>query len=197
MINTILVGDVREKLREIPDEHVNCVVTSPPLDGSVIERLGLEVERFTRSKDARVHDSPSWAAAHSTERVILRLSERQNGQRRIALDDEIGQQRLKDSTCQSIGCLPAKERASLRRMSLFAVVVAAQRIRQQADGTFVDHPYLDALVIQRTHRMGALGLLDPNVSLAIDKPRKVSNRRLFHESIIPPNCGIREEVMLV
>ena len=26
----ILIGDVREKLRELPDESVHCVVTSPP-----------------------------------------------------------------------------------------------------------------------------------------------------------------------
>ena len=28
--NTILCGDVRERLRELPDESVHCVVTSPP-----------------------------------------------------------------------------------------------------------------------------------------------------------------------
>lgn len=29
----ILIGDVREKLRELPDESVHCVVTSPPYYG--------------------------------------------------------------------------------------------------------------------------------------------------------------------
>ena len=32
-VNTILVGDVRERLRELPDECVQCVVTSPPYWG--------------------------------------------------------------------------------------------------------------------------------------------------------------------
>ena len=29
----LLVGDVRAKLKELPDESVNCVVTSPPYWG--------------------------------------------------------------------------------------------------------------------------------------------------------------------
>lgn len=29
----ILIGDVREKLKELPDESVQCVVTSPPYWG--------------------------------------------------------------------------------------------------------------------------------------------------------------------
>jgi DNA modification methylase len=32
-LNKILLGDVREKLRELPDESVHCVVTSPPYWG--------------------------------------------------------------------------------------------------------------------------------------------------------------------
>ena len=30
---TIYIGDVLERLREMPDESVNCVVTSPPYWG--------------------------------------------------------------------------------------------------------------------------------------------------------------------
>ncbi len=33
MKNIILIGDVFEKLKEIPDKHVNTVVTSPPYWG--------------------------------------------------------------------------------------------------------------------------------------------------------------------
>ena len=33
MINQILIGDVLEKLKEIPDQFVNTVVTSPPYWG--------------------------------------------------------------------------------------------------------------------------------------------------------------------
>ena len=33
MSSTILVGDALEKLREIPNESVQCVVTSPPYWG--------------------------------------------------------------------------------------------------------------------------------------------------------------------
>lgn len=29
----ILIGDVRERLREIPDDSIDCVVTSPPYWG--------------------------------------------------------------------------------------------------------------------------------------------------------------------
>ena len=46
MRNLILQGDVREKLKEIPDNYVQCVVTSPPYwglrDYSVDGQLGLE-----------------------------------------------------------------------------------------------------------------------------------------------------------
>lgn len=42
----ILVGDVREKLKDLADESVNCVVTSPPYwalrDYGVVGQLGLE-----------------------------------------------------------------------------------------------------------------------------------------------------------
>lgn len=42
----ILIGDVRDRLRELPDESVHCVVTSPPYWGlrcyGVEGRLGLE-----------------------------------------------------------------------------------------------------------------------------------------------------------
>ena len=45
-VNTILVGDVRERLRELPGECVQCVVTSPPYwalrDYGVDGQLGLE-----------------------------------------------------------------------------------------------------------------------------------------------------------
>jgi len=44
----ILVGDVRERLREIPDESVHCIVTSPPYwglrDYGVDGQLGLETD---------------------------------------------------------------------------------------------------------------------------------------------------------
>jgi DNA modification methylase len=44
--NTILVGDVREQLRTLPDESVHCVVTSPPYwglrDYGTEGQLGLE-----------------------------------------------------------------------------------------------------------------------------------------------------------
>ena len=33
MINTILIGDVLQKLKEIPDKTVNTCVTSPPYWG--------------------------------------------------------------------------------------------------------------------------------------------------------------------
>lgn len=29
-LNTILIGDVRERLAELPDAAVDCIVTSPP-----------------------------------------------------------------------------------------------------------------------------------------------------------------------
>jgi DNA modification methylase len=42
----ILIGDVKEKLRELPDNSVHCVVTSPPYwglrDYQVVGQLGLE-----------------------------------------------------------------------------------------------------------------------------------------------------------
>jgi DNA modification methylase len=42
----ILIGDVREKLKELPDNSVNCVVTSPPYwglrDYGQANQLGLE-----------------------------------------------------------------------------------------------------------------------------------------------------------
>lgn len=44
--NTILVGDVLEKLKEIPDESIDCIVTSPPYYGlrdyGVGGQIGLE-----------------------------------------------------------------------------------------------------------------------------------------------------------
>jgi len=44
--NTILQGDVIEKLKEIPDEYVDCIITSPPYFGlrdySVDGQIGLE-----------------------------------------------------------------------------------------------------------------------------------------------------------
>src|SRR5690606_201874 len=46
MIQRILVGDVRERLRELPDQSVHCVVTSPPYFGlrdyGVEGQMGLE-----------------------------------------------------------------------------------------------------------------------------------------------------------
>ncbi len=33
VINTILVGDVLDRLRELPDGLVQAVVTSPPFEG--------------------------------------------------------------------------------------------------------------------------------------------------------------------
>lgn len=46
MSNTILIGDVREKLAELPSDHFHCVVTSPPYwslrDYGVAGQLGLE-----------------------------------------------------------------------------------------------------------------------------------------------------------
>ena len=45
-LNQILIGDVREKLKELPDESVHCVVTSPPYwglrDYGMAGQLGLE-----------------------------------------------------------------------------------------------------------------------------------------------------------
>lgn len=49
----VLVGDVLERLRELPDESVHCVVTSPPywglrqylFDGAVTIRRDLPPER--------------------------------------------------------------------------------------------------------------------------------------------------------
>jgi len=43
---TILIGDVRDRLRELPDDHFDCVVTSPPYwglrDYGVAGQIGLE-----------------------------------------------------------------------------------------------------------------------------------------------------------
>ena len=43
---TLLIGDVLERLRELPDESVQCVVTSPPYwglrDYKTEGQLGLE-----------------------------------------------------------------------------------------------------------------------------------------------------------
>ncbi len=46
-INHIYQGDVREKLKEFPNESINCVVTSPPYwglrdYGGKSDQLGLE-----------------------------------------------------------------------------------------------------------------------------------------------------------
>lgn len=59
----ILIGDVRDRLRELPDESVHCVVTSPPYwglrDYSADGQLGLEptpeehVERMVEDSRGR------------------------------------------------------------------------------------------------------------------------------------------------
>ena len=62
MTDAIIQGDVLEVLRTLPDEHVQCVVTSPPYwnlrDYGVAGQLGLE----------KLHDCLGWATARCAVR---------------------------------------------------------------------------------------------------------------------------------
>lgn len=73
-MHTLLVGDVREMLRSLPDESVHCVVTSPPywglrnygvegqigLETSFEEHLGVMVEVFREVRRVLRHDGTCW-----------------------------------------------------------------------------------------------------------------------------------------
>ena len=70
----ILIGDVREKLRELPNESVHCAVTSPPYYGlrdyGVAGQIGLEttpqeyvetlVDVFREARRALRDDGTLW-----------------------------------------------------------------------------------------------------------------------------------------
>ena len=74
MTVTILQGDVRERLRDLPDESVNCVVTSPPywglrdygcdgqigLEGTMLEHIALLVEVFRDVRRVLHKDGTCW-----------------------------------------------------------------------------------------------------------------------------------------
>lgn len=68
MSTKILVGDVRDRLKELPDESVHCVVTSPPYFGlrdygmaGQIGTTGLVADRLGRNA-ILVELNPGYAA---------------------------------------------------------------------------------------------------------------------------------------
>ncbi len=58
----LLVGDCREKLRELPDESVSCVITDPPY-GLSKEPDAAEVMRHWLAGDDYIHKSPGFMQA--------------------------------------------------------------------------------------------------------------------------------------
>ncbi len=180
------------QLATLPDESVHMVVTSPPLDGCVVECLRFEVEGFACCEDARCHNTTCWPATDAAKRVDLRFTQGEHRQRGVALDYQVRQQCFENAASQRIGSLPAKQWTSGRGPWLLAVVVAAESLFQQGYRPFVNHSHLNALVIERTHGMRTRCLLNSDVSLAVHEPCKVSDSSFFHWSIIPRMRGASE-----
>jgi hypothetical protein len=67
MTVSILIGDVRDRLRELPDDHFDCIVTSPPYWG--LRDYG--TARWEGGDPACDHRSPTMRSDRDEQRAAL------------------------------------------------------------------------------------------------------------------------------
>ena len=194
----IITGDCRSVLATLPAESVHCVVTSPP---SVIEPFAFRVGRIARG-DIFVGESHRPHGSHPAVKALevtmaekfrpvmasasLPFPKPQYGFCVSALHAQIRQEGSQDSLCQSVARLPTVDRSTHSGRLPLMIITAAEFLGKKGNRRFIDHADLDARVVARRGRIFSLALFDADVSLAVDKPREIRQRRFAcHVSTSP------------
>jgi hypothetical protein len=177
----ILQGDALAVLKTLPDESVQCCVTSPPLLRSVVQRLALLIERIAVRQHRRVHNALCRTAPFPCSRVLLALSQAQQQFGIRLLDYEEGHQDCRYPCGQCVGSLPAKKRsARFKRGWPFWIIASAERFSKKAYRAFMHHAKLKTLVVNCANGVFPSGALDANISLTINQTGQISDCSLFH-----------------
>jgi len=203
-MNRVLIGDVREKLLEIPDGSIQMCVTSPPLDTNTVKYLAGQVKLFTLL-DIGITERPIGYSEYLAAMVVevsvardlcpmltsvrLQTPQSKDDGCRFFLDSEEWQKELQDAFSLLIGCLIAIQWTALCYTRLFFVVPPAKPLGDKFDCRFVYHADLNASLIAWVLAfLACCAFLNSNVCFAIYKPGHVSNLCLFHVS--SNSCGL-------
>lgn len=180
---TILQGDCREVLKTLPDESVQCVVTSPPLNLSVIQCFASCINPVSVGQNARVHHSLCWTASFSCSWVLFTFPKQEQTFYVWPFNDYKRQQDFGYLRGQCVRRLPAKQRSPRHSLVAgFSVITSSKSSSQKSNRRLVNHTHLKPLVINKTYGVFSSCSLYSNISLSVDKPCQVSN--LVHSTIL-------------
>lgn len=183
--NVILCGDVREKLRELPEESVNCVVTSPPSDAYFVQCgrpliTGLHVGgQFGGANCTADMTSAHGYACHLAP--LLDLTKCEAVECLLTLYPQVRQDRCQDFDRAFVSYPPSIERPPALGVRVFHCDVAAEGFRQQVDSFTRDLAYVNALTVGGLSRIatnahGIRTALYPDGSVRIQDASKVGQR---------------------
>ena len=178
----ILQGDVLDRLRDLPDESVQCCVTSPPSHTDSVESASYPRDLChgisVLLRALRATDMPTPTSNTGSFRCLLDISKAQAVLRLRTLDPKEWKDRPKDCGGFLIGDLPGEQRPSFLRTRLADVAGSAEQRREEVHRLRLNLLYADPLAVVRlttvavSHRVG--GHLHTDGSIGIDHARAVS-----------------------
>lgn len=201
---TVHTGDALDVLRSMPDESVNCCVTSPPLDSDAVQFLASHIDRialgdvFVGKRHVRYFSDGAMGVREVTipsdfrpmrATIGLKSAQSKYGFSGFFLHEQEWHYLPNDFLGCCIGSLVAEKWTALGEVGLFFVVPSAERIGQHLDGPLVNHADLKSCVISGC--LPALALvypspLDADVPFAVNEPCNVRQCSIgdFHSVVI-------------
>ena len=187
----ILIGDVRERLGELPEESVHCVVTSPL---SVVQVLARFI-KFVASSEVFIGigkgpNTPNPAAialefsiADDFRSVLLpgglESPQIKNHLGIAALHPQKRKQLAKQPLRARVRRLKRIKRTATSRPRLLAVTPSIQLRCQQLNRWQVGHPDLDTSLIRRGDAIAPRGrTLDADIALAVNNSSEVGIKNI-------------------
>jgi len=199
MKNIILTGDALDKLKEIPDEYVDCVITSPPL---FMKSKDLLVKAFSFIKNIFSHRSfLMLTATQSCFFTFFTFTKLKTKFSLWLLNVKERQERIKNNICDSvcglvaIHCFVSVE-TSLSLINLGILIKRTTKFFfEQLKDYWIVHFNLNTLMVGRTFNIASVfespsGFSNSYITLPINNARKISIQKFFsHTSLIPQVSG--------
>lgn len=195
----ILVGDVLEMLATLPDESVNCVVTSPPyLHANFIQYGDPLFEHLHASGDFRrsrlAANMPTTCARPCRPALLFQIAEFKARFSLGAFDAQIREKCSKAVGGLQIRYLPDVQRASTLSAWVIYPKAPAKRVPEHCHGFRCYLLHADSLAEYRrtsvsAHAHSVRAPLYSNRSVSVNDASEVGKCQLIHLSSVPRSGG--------
>lgn len=191
---TLYHGDALQVLRELPDESVDCCVTSPPSDSDAVE--------FLRANEARFHDRAEFGGTGSGTGMstppgdasdLTFLLSRSQGEAVLSLcslDSQVGQERGERGCGFAISLPPVPQRTPTFGAWIGDTDVSTESLGEEFERSSFDLADVDAFAVARLSRVtdhsdGVRVALDADGPIRIEDTSEVRESCFVHSPILP------------